>query len=174
MEKGSPCVCGPCDCGGYDHPVVSVHEPLCHTLNRSSSTFDRVPVDRLRRWQDAGVWMQRVWTVNAYQPHWRGSTAINPLWSAMELYNLTPKYQIPDTVERLVARCLTDEKTLVTLEFLAEHPEAVETKATPLDWTESRARALLWYHAVVAVIDPTSADLLRAARRWRAELKEGT
>ena len=160
-----------CACGGYDHHTVSVHHPSCESLLRSSATFNLVPVDRLNRWRDAGVWMQRVWLPGALLAHWRGSTAIDPLWRAMDLENLPVKYQIPDTVERLVARCLTDEKTVVTLEFLAAHPEAVESTKVPRLMKTTQARALQWYHSVVAVIDETSADLLRAARHWRATMK---
>ena len=160
-----------CDCGGYDHHTVSVHHPSCESLHRSSATFNLVPVDRLNRWRDAGVWMQRVWLPGALQAHWRGSTAIDPLWRAMDLESLPVKYQIPDTVERLVARCLTDEKTLVPLEFLAAHPEAVEVPSVQGSLSKNRARALQWYHAVLRVIDDTNVDLLRAAKRWRETIK---
>lgn len=163
-----------CACGGYDHHTVSVHHPACESLLRSSATFNLVPVDRLNRWRDAGVWMQRVWLPGALLAHWRGSTAIDPLWRAMDLESLPMKYQIPDTVERLVARCLTDEKTLVPLEFLAAHPDAVETIKVPGPGTSNRARAFQWCQAVTPMLDATGVDLLHAARRWRETMKEGT
>ena len=64
-------------CHGFDHTTVSVHEPLCQTLNASSRTFDRVPVDVLEQWRRVGVPIWRCWNTNEGKHHWRGTIAID-------------------------------------------------------------------------------------------------
>lgn len=113
-ERGTPCE----TCHGYEHPTVSVHAPVCATLDGTSRTFDRVTVDRLEQWQRAGVRVRRYWLTNERLYHWRGTVAIEALWRACDLHTLPTKHVLTDVVGALCEEVLTNDHAVLALEWL--------------------------------------------------------
>ena len=105
-------------CHGFEHPTVSVHSPLCETLNGSSRTFDRVPVEVLEGWRVAGVPMHRCWLTSEGKAHWRGTFALDAIWHALLMHSMAAKHLLPHSLFTLVEKVLTDESARIALETL--------------------------------------------------------